>query len=128
MAQDTADPDNTPEPHRVRVHDGATWHELALPDGTNLRRALLRHDLSPYTRWTRSLNCGGRGLCATCGVRLGDDAPPPTHWHDRLAAQYGYPRLSCQIAVDRPLTVYLLPDKRVWGARATGARDDADGA
>ncbi|PSQ69622.1 MAG: (2Fe-2S)-binding protein [Bacteroidetes bacterium QH_2_64_26] len=128
MAQDTADQNDTPGPHRVRVHDGVTWHELALPDGTNLRRALLRHDLSPYTRWTRSLNCGGRGLCATCGVRLGDDAPPPTHWHDRLAAQYDYPRLSCQIAVDRPFTVYLLPDKRIWGAWATGARDDADGA
>ena len=85
-------------------------------EGANLRWVLLKHDLSPYTRWTESANCGGRGLCATCGVRLADP-PDPTHWHDRLAARYGYPRLSCQITVDRSLTVYLLPDKTIWGGR-----------
>lgn len=100
----------------VRVHDGEQWHEIAAEAGTNLRRLLLRHGLSPYTKWTKRLNCGGRGLCATCGVRLAD-GPPPEHWHDRLAARYGYPRLSCQITVDRPLTVYLLPEKQVWGGR-----------
>lgn len=102
--------------HRVRVHDGNEWHEIEAEDGANLRRVLLRNDLSPYTRWTESANCGGRGLCATCGVRL-ENPPAPEHWHDRLATRYGYPRLSCQITVDRPLTVYLLPDKRVWGRR-----------
>lgn len=102
------------ETHLVRVDDGERWHELEAPDGGNLRRLLLRHDLSPYTRWTRHTNCGGRGLCATCGVRL-DEGPPPEHWHDRLAARWGYPRLSCQITIDRPLTVFLLPEKRVWG-------------
>ena len=102
--------------HRVRVHDGDEWHEVEVEDGANLRRVLLRNDLSPYTRWTESANCGGRGLCATCGVRL-ENPPAPEHWHDRLAARFGYPRLSCQITVDRPLTVYLLPDKRVWGTR-----------
>ena len=100
----------------VRVHDGERWHEIEAAAGVNLRRLLLRHDLSPYTRWTKHANCGGRGLCATCGVRL-DEGPPPQHWHDRLAARWGYPRLSCQIAVDRSLTVFLLPEKRVWGGR-----------
>ena len=104
--------------HSVRVHDGDEWHTLDVRDGANLRRVLLRHHLSPYTRWTESANCGGRGLCATCGVRLADP-PAPTHWHDRLAARYGYPRLSCQITVDRSLTVYLLPDKTIWGGRDT---------
>lgn len=126
MTQNVSDSDDPPGPHCARVHDGTTWHELVLPDGTNLRRALLQHNLSPYTQWTESLNCGGHGLCATCGVRLGQNGPPPTHWHDRLAVQYNYPRLSCQIAVDRPLTVYLLPEKRIWGARTTRARDDTD--
>lgn len=100
----------------VRVNDGEQWHEISVEAGANLRRLLLRHDLSPYTEWTQYLNCGGRGLCATCGVRFAD-GPPPEHWHDCLAARYGYPRLSCQITVDRPLTVYLLPEKRVWGGR-----------
>ena len=102
--------------YRVRVHDGAEWHEIEAKPGANLRRVLLKNDLSPYTRWTESVHCGGRGLCATCGVRLASP-PAPVHWHDRLAARYGYPRLSCQITVDRPLTVYLLPQKRVWGGR-----------
>jgi ferredoxin len=104
--------------HAVHVYDGTRWHRLAARHGANLRRVLLRHGLSPYTRWTRHLNCGGRGLCATCGVRIEDPAPPPTHWHDRLAARFGYPRLSCQITVTRPLAVRLLPEKIIWGGRA----------
>jgi hypothetical protein len=51
-------------------------------------------------------------------VRFDEKAPPPTHWHDRLAARFGYPRLSCQIRVTRPLTVRLLPEKIIWGQRA----------
>ncbi|HHP7238461.1 2Fe-2S iron-sulfur cluster-binding protein [Longibacter sp.] len=104
--------------HSVRVHDGTEWHVLTCRTGANLRVLLLRNDLSPYVRLTESVNCGGRGLCATCGVRLEGDTPDPEHWHDRAAARFGYPRLSCQITVDRDLTVRLLPDKRVWGKRA----------
>lgn len=104
--------------HAVDVYDGIRWHRLTAQQGANLRRVLLRHDLSPYTQWTRRLNCGGRGLCATCGVRIDDPTPLPTHWHDRLAARFGYPRLSCQIAITRPLVVRLLPEKIIWGRRA----------
>jgi len=103
--------------HTVHVWDGGAWHTLCVPDGANLRQVLLQHGLSPYTRLTRSLNCGGRGLCATCGVRLAAGAPAPTHWHDQLAARFGYPRLSCQITVRHPLVVHLLPEKCIWGTR-----------
>jgi ferredoxin len=103
--------------HTVRVHDGDRWHDLKIEDGANLRAVLLQHDLSPYTALTESLNCGGRGLCATCGVQFEGEAPPPTHWHDRAAERFCYPRLSCQITVDCDLTVRLLPDKRIWGKR-----------
>jgi ferredoxin len=106
------------ETHTVRVHDGDEWHILTVAHGTPLRRALLQHALSPYTALTRRVNCGGRGLCATCGVRIDPPVPEPTHWHDGLAQRYGYPRLSCQIAVTRDLTVRLLPDKRIWGGRS----------
>ena len=85
-------------------------------EGTTVREALLEAGISPYARLTRRLNCGGRGLCATCGVRVLDPAPSPTHWHDRLAAAWGYPRLSCQLAVKEGLAVALV-DKIVWGAR-----------
>lgn len=89
--------------------------ELAVEPGRNLRRVLLEADLSPYATATSRLNCGGRGICATCGVRI-RDGPPPDHWHDRLAARFGYPRLSCQVSVDGPMTVDLV-DKLVWGSR-----------
>ena len=110
-------PSRTSDEHTVHVWDGRAWHTLCIPDGANLRQVLLRHGLSPYARFTRRVNCGGRGLCATCGVRLSADAPAPVHWHDQLAARFGYPRLSCQITVRRPLVVHLLPDKRIWGTR-----------
>jgi ferredoxin len=103
--------------HRVHVWDGWRRHRLRVADGANLRRALLGRGISPYTAITRHLNCGGRGLCATCGVRFFGHAPPPMHWHDRLAARFGYPRLSCQIRVKRDLGVRLLPQKRIWGRR-----------
>ena len=128
----------------VTVLADSTRHELAVPAGTMLRDALLKAGLSPYTAWTESLYCGGRGICATCGVRVrsgrGEEVnvqeaeakakakakreaetaaerPNPTHWHDRLAARFGYPRLSCQIPVEEPLTVTLVTEKRLWGGR-----------
>ncbi len=58
-------------------------------------------------------NCGGRGLCGTCGVEL-TPSPEPEHWHDRAAARFGYPRLSCCVTVTEPMQVQLL-EKHVWG-------------
>jgi ferredoxin len=89
--------------------------------GATLRDVLIEHGLSPHGRYAVT-NCGGRGLCATCGVRLaggdpsGDEGPPPEHWHDRLAARFGYPRLSCQVPLQDGMWVRI-PDKRVWGRR-----------
>lgn len=106
-----------PETHLLRVIDETKVHEWAVPHGSNLRQVLLGRGLSPYTRITRHLNCGGRGLCATCGVYLHPPAPAPVHWHDRAAAHWHYPRLSCQVVVTQPLTVELVADKVVWGKR-----------
>ncbi|TKX68934.1 (2Fe-2S)-binding protein [Halorubrum sp. GN11GM_10-3_MGM] len=103
------------------VIDGDERVELDVERGRNLRRVLLDAGLSPYAPATRRLNCGGRGICATCGVRV-REGPPAEHWHDRLADRFGYPRLSCQIPVDRPMTVGLV-DKRVWGGRRSDTSD-----
>ncbi|OTF13870.1 2Fe-2S iron-sulfur cluster-binding protein [Halorubrum sp. SD612] len=113
----------TDESETVRLTgaDGDERVELDVERGRNLRRLLLDAGLSPYAPATRRLNCGGRGLCATCGVRV-REGPSADQWHDRLADRFGYPRLSCQIAVDRPMTVALV-DKRVWGGR----RSSGDG-
>jgi ferredoxin len=91
--------------------------DVEAPRGATLRRVLLEAGVSPYTDVTDRLNCGGRGLCATCGVRLlSDDAPAPDHWHDRLADRFGYPRLSCQVTIEEPMIVRI-PEKVVWGGR-----------
>ena len=100
----------------VVVVDGEDRHELSVPEGANLREALLEANLSPYAPLTERANCGGRGLCATCGVRVQEDVAP-THWHDRLAERFGYPRLSCQLEATDGLVVELDREKRVWGRR-----------
>jgi len=106
-------PDTVP----LTVIDGEETVELDVPRGANLRETLLDADLSPYTAVTERANCGGRGLCATCGVRIRGSDPAAAHWHDRLADRFGYPRLSCQLTVEGPLTVELDDEKRIWGAR-----------
>lgn len=68
----------------VRTAEGETRLETAR--GRTLRDPLLDHGLSPYTRLTARANCGGRGLCATRGVRFPEGGPAPEHPHDRLAA------------------------------------------
>jgi ferredoxin len=98
----------------VRHADGETT--LGARRGSTLRDVLVEHGFSPYTRLTERVNCGGRGLCATCGVRL-REGPTPDHWHDRLADRFGYPRLSCQVTVEEGMVVELDEEKLVWGRR-----------
>lgn len=102
----------------LTIIQGNKIYTINVETGANLRRTLLDNDLSPYTSLTRIANCGGRGLCATCGVWVESDQPAPNHWHDNLAARFGYPRLSCQITITEDMTVRILQDKVVWGSRA----------
>lgn len=101
---------------QLKVIDGGEEQVLEVPKGSNLRAVLLKHGISPYTKWTKDLNCGGRGICATCGVWISHTEPDARHWHDRLAQRFGYPRLSCQITVDEPMSISLV-DKVIWGKR-----------
>ncbi|QGA81131.1 2Fe-2S iron-sulfur cluster-binding protein [Halomicrobium sp. LC1Hm] len=97
----------------VETPDGAV-REIDCEAGRVLRDVLIEHGLSPHSRLAVA-NCGGRGLCATCGVRL-ETPPDAEHWHDRLADRFGYPRLSCQIEIVDGMCVRI-PEKRVWGRR-----------
>jgi ferredoxin len=97
----------------VTVVDDGEETTVTVERGTNLRDALLDHGVQVYGTLSTHANCGGRGLCATCTVDV-EPAPDPTHWHDAAAKRFGYPRLSCCVDVDRPMTVTLL-DKHVWG-------------
>jgi ferredoxin len=114
--QARAVPGNSQDVAYVTVRDGDDERLLVAPLGARLRDVLRRNDISPHSRATRRLNCGGRGLCATCGVRLVDEQAPE-HWHDQLADRFGYPRLSCQLRVDGDCTVRLDREKLVWGRR-----------
>lgn len=100
----------------VSVAATGETHVLDVSRGAVLRDVLLEHGISPHGRYARRLNCGGRGLCATCGVRFVSDELQPEHWHDRLADRFGYPRLSCQLELTEDCIV-VIPEKRVWGAR-----------
>jgi ferredoxin len=101
---------------QLMVIDGEEKKVLEVSKGSNLREVLLEHGLSPYTKWTKNLNCGGNGICATCGVWIEENNLEARHWHDRLAQQFGYPRLSCQISINQPMTISLV-DKVIWGKR-----------
>jgi ferredoxin len=101
MADDqTTGDDPTTTEVRVTVRHGDEETVVRTTPGRNLRTLLLDAGLPPYTRLTSRANCDGRGICATCGVRIREGADPPGHWHDRLAARFGYPRLSCQVTVE----------------------------
>ncbi len=91
-------------------------HTFEAPKGSNLRTLLLDYDLSPYVPITNKLNCGGNGICATCGVLISKGEPAPKHWHDKAAKRFGYPRLSCQITIEQDITIQLI-DKIIWGKR-----------
>lgn len=98
------------------IHDNQET-EIEVESGANLRRSLLENGFTPYTAITKVANCGGHGICATCGVWIDSNEPAPQHWHDRLANRFGYPRLSCQITVNDDMTVRVLDDKFIWGDR-----------
>lgn len=98
----------------VRVISRGEETTIEVERGGNLREALLERDFPVYGTVSRHANCGGRGLCSTCTVEV-EPAPEPTHWHDAAAVRFGYPRLSCCIEVEEPMTVRLLDEKHVWG-------------
>jgi ferredoxin len=102
----------------VHVIEDGEESLLVAPVGANLRDLLRERGHSPYTRLTERVNCGGRGLCGSCGVGVREGLEPD-HWHDILAGEWGYPRISCQITVEADTTVEI-PEKIVWGRREPG--------
>ena len=97
----------------VTVVDGEERSAIDVERGQTLRDALRDAGFEVYGSVSKHANCGGRGLCGTCGVEVAS-GPEPTQWHDAAAERYGYPRLSCQITVEGPMTVRLV-EKMMWG-------------
>ena len=97
----------------VTVVGGDSETTIRVPSGTVLRDALSERGFSVYGSVSRVANCGGRGICGTCGVRI-EESVPAAGYHDAAAKRFGYPRLSCRITVTEPLTVELI-EKVLWG-------------
>ena len=100
---------------KLTILKGKDKTEIMVATGSNLKESLLAKGFTPYTTITSKLNCGGRGICATCGVWIHKPNIPASHWHDRLAKKYGYSRLSCQIQVETDMVIELDSKKRIWG-------------
>jgi len=101
----------------VTVRDGDEETTVDTPAGAVLRDVLRSNGFDVYGSVSRVTNCGGRGLCGTCGVRIEDGdgtSVPAAGLHDAAAKRWGYPRLSCRIRVTEPVTVELV-EKVLWG-------------
>ena len=102
---------------KVEYRIGDESHIIFAKKGSLLREVLLQEGFSPYTKYTQNKNCGGNGICATCGVWLIGECPAPVHWHDKIALKHGYPRLSCQIRLEEDIIVEAVAGKAIWGLR-----------
>jgi ferredoxin len=84
-----------------------TRYRFEVESGISLRQALRRNGHSPHNSVTSVANCGGRGHCGLCTVRISEGAPAPTQILDSTLNGMGIGRLSCLITVDRDMTVRL---------------------
>lgn len=79
----------------ITVHDRVgVGQRLSVPPGANLREVLLRKGLTPYTKFFKSMNCKGMGVCGSCRVAVRDNG---TAWLRR----------SCQIRCFQDLEIEL---------------------
>ena len=99
---------------QVLVYDQEDVYTIEVRKGERLLSALRARDVDVYGHLSRWVNCGGRGLCATCGVYVLSESAP-VHWHDRMAHKWGYPRLSCQITVEENMEIRIPESKIMWG-------------
>ena len=99
------------------VNEGRT---LEVPEGTNLRKALIKAGVSPYLGKDRFLNCFGLGFCGTCRVEAvdGKGVAPMTDREEAplvgLIPLYARKipqnvRLSCRIDVKSDVTIKTHP-------------------
>ena len=99
------------------VNEGKT---LEVPEGTNLRKLMLKNGISPYTGIDAVLNCRGNGLCGTCRVEVVDGKGAPTMTALEESALVGLipfygrlvpknTRLSCRIDVTKDISIKTHP-------------------
>ncbi len=81
----------------------STGRTLVVPDNANLREAMLREGARLYDGVRGMFNCGGKGECGTCAVRVLEGAsslsPPTPLEKQRAPAAAEGMRLACQANV-----------------------------
>ncbi len=86
---------------------------LEVPEGANLREALLAEGVEVYRGLDSILNCRGHGLCGTCIVEVSPrEALSPTTLRERMKIwRFGARpiRLSCQAKVAADCRVLTRP-------------------
>ncbi|MEL6558769.1 MAG: 2Fe-2S iron-sulfur cluster-binding protein [Bacteroidota bacterium] len=99
----------------IKYIEDAKERVLKANKGDNLLQVLKSNHIDVYGSVSSKLNCGGNGLCATCGVYVISGDAKISHWHDQLAEKFGYPRLTCQIALEEDLIIKKPDRKIIWG-------------
>ena len=93
--------------------DGKVRRKIQAEAGENLRVAAIRNKFSLYPHILKILNCRGRGLCASCTVRIisGRISPKNELENAKLksnALNNHNLRLACQVIVNGNLVVKTL--------------------
>ncbi|MFW5726610.1 MAG: 2Fe-2S iron-sulfur cluster-binding protein [bacterium] len=91
----------------LTIKQNGKTHQIQAEEGSNLRAVLLENDLSPHQSIFQQVNCKGDGVCATCNVRITENAPPRKHWQDKASDKIGHGRLSCLIKIEEPMVVEI---------------------
>jgi ferredoxin len=88
--------------------------------GENLRKVLLKHNLSPYNGLSELINCRGLGSCGTCAVKIKGIVNRKT-WMEKWRLRFpphkeknGH-RLACQVRVWSDLEI--IKEEGFWGHR-----------
>ncbi len=95
-------------------------HEFEASEGSNLRKVLLKNNVSPHNGNARYLNCKGLGTCGTCAVEITGETNSKTNLEKfRLnfpphKTENGL-RLACQIKVCSNLK--LIKHDGFWGEK-----------
>lgn len=78
-------------------------------EGDNLRKVLIKNDLTPHKGITSTINCGGNATCGTCAIRIVEGPVREEEQATRLSIathdDIEEVRLACQYEVTEDLVI-----------------------
>jgi len=111
---------------KIKLTNQAT--EIEVPEGTNLRDALLKEGVEVYEGINKFVNCMGHSSCGTCRVLIKNDTVKNCSEKTflektRLALSFAVithedeMRLSCQVKVNGDIDVETTPIFNYYGKK-----------